>query len=98
MKALLVLDLVLAALGGAMTLGVGFVALVYLVYGHTSVRMANALPGVSVVTGCFLMLALLGLLAGVLLRKRKPLHWAAQFALFGSIPFLWQIVIAHLQS
>ncbi|GAC1620824.1 MAG: hypothetical protein NVS9B10_02930 [Nevskia sp.] len=88
----------LAALGGAMTLAVGFVALVYLIYGHTSARMAEALPGVSIVTGCFLVLALLGLLAGVLLRKRQPLHWAAQLLLFASLPFLWQTVLVHLRS
>lgn len=98
MRYLLILDLVLAAFGGAMTIGVGFVALVYLVYGGSSPRMAAGLPGVSIITGCFVALGLLGLTAGLLLRKRLPAHWLAQLALFGALPFLYQTVLTHLRS
>lgn len=98
MRYLLILDLVLAALGGAMTIAVGFVALVYVVYGPTTPRMAAGLPGVATITACFLALGLLGLLAGVLLYRRKSFHWAAQFALFAALPLLAQIVLTHLRS
>jgi len=98
MRYLLIVDFVLAALGAALSIAVGFVALVYVVYGGQEPRMAAGLPGVSIITACFVVLGVLGLLAGVLLRKKKSIHWAAQFVLFGSLPFLWQILISHLRS
>lgn len=98
MRYLLILDFTLAAFGAAMTIGVGFVAAVYLIYGHTSPRMEAALPGILVITGCFVALCVLGLLAAVLLRRQKALHWAAQLILFGSLPLLWQTVLARITN
>ena len=102
MRYLLILDLTLAALGAAMTIGVGFVALVYLVYGHTYARMQAGLSGVSIMTGCFFTLFLLALLAGLLLKRRNrwswPWHWPAQVLLFGALPLLWQTVLVHLRT
>lgn len=96
MRYLLILDLTLAAFGAAMTIAVGFVALIYAIYRNAQPRMGEALPGLLIMTGCFVALMLLGLAAGVLLRRRQLAHWLAQLVLFASLPFLWRTVLSHL--
>lgn len=98
MRYLLILDVAVAALGGAMTIGIGFVALIFLIYRRSSPDMAAQLPGVLVITACFLIVSVLGALASLLLRRHRPAHWALQLALFGALPLLWQIILNRIQN
>lgn len=96
MKYLFGFDLVMAALGAAMMIAVGYVALTFAVYSQADVRMQHGLPGVLAITGCFAWLALTGGLAGWALRRRWRWHWLAQGVLLVSLPLLFRIVYANL--
>jgi hypothetical protein len=98
MRVLLVADLVLAAFGGAMTIAVGFVALVFAIYRGESARMAAGLPDVLTITGCFVLLTVLAVGAALLLRRRRTGHWLFQALLAAAIPYVWQTVVRHLQG
>lgn len=98
MRYLLYLDLALAAFGAVMTIAVGFVALVYTLYLHSSPRLGAGLPGVLSITGCFVALMLIAGGAGWGLWRRRAWHWWVQAALAVALPFLYLTVYANLQS
>lgn len=98
MRYLLILDLTLAALGAAMTIAVGFVALVFTIYRHESEKMEAGLPSVLAITACFIGLFLIAGAAGLLLQRQQRWHWPVQALLALSLPVFWQIIIAHLQG
>ena len=98
MRYLLVADLVLAAFGAAMTIAVGFVALIFAIYRDQSSKMAATFPDVMTITGCFIALTLLAGSAALLLRRNQPLHWLFQVLTAASIPAFFPIVIRHLQG
>lgn len=98
MKYLLILDLTLTALGAAMGVAVGFVALVYALYRHESAKMEAGVAGVFAITACFAALFLLAGSASLLLRRGLRWHWAAQALLIAAMPLLWHIVYFNLQT
>lgn len=98
MRYLLVADLVLAAFGAAMTIAVGFVALIFAIYRNESAKMAATFPDVMTITGCFITLTLLAGSAALLLRRQQSLHWLFQLLTAASIPYFFPIVIRHLQG
>ncbi len=98
MRYLLIVDLTLTAFGAAMSLAVGFVALVFTLNRDSSPKMEAGLPGVLIITACFIALFVVAGLAGLLLRRGLRWHWAAQTLLAVTLPVLWQTVFTHLQS
>lgn len=98
MRYLLVVDLVLAAFGAAMTIAVGFVALIFAIYRDQSAKMAATFPDVMTITGCFIALTVLAGGAALLLRRNRPLHWLFQLLTAAAIPYFFPIVIHHLQG
>ena len=98
MRYLLIVDLSLAAFGAALTIAIGFVALVFTIYQDASAKIAAGLPAILTLTACFVVLMLLAGTASLLLRARKPAHWVAQVVLAVSIPVLWQIVFSTLRG
>lgn len=98
MRYLLIVDLSLAAFGAALTIAIGFVALVFTIYQNASAKIAAGLPHILILTACFVTLMLLAGAAGWLLRAKKPAHWAAQLVLAVSLPVLWQIVFKTVQG
>lgn len=98
MRYLLIVDLSLAAFGAALTIAIGFVALVFSIYQNASAKIAAGLPAILTLTACFVTLMLVAGAAGWLLKAKKPVHWAAQVALAIAIPVLWQIVFSTLRG
>ncbi|WP_293370852.1 hypothetical protein [Nevskia sp.] len=98
MRYLLIVDLTLAAFGAALTIAIGFVALVFTIYQDASAKIAAGLPAILTLTACFIALMVFAGIASLLLRAKKPAHWAAQAVLAVSIPVLWQIVFSTLRG
>jgi hypothetical protein len=96
MKYLLGFDIVMAALGAAMTIAVGYVALTFAVYSSADVRMQTGLPGVLTITACFALLTVLGGVAAWALWKRKNWHWIGQGVLVIAMPLLYAVVYSRL--
>jgi hypothetical protein len=97
-KYLLYLDAALAALGAAMSLCIGYVSLVYLLYRDAAPEMRNGLQPVLVVCACCLVLALVGGAAWYGLWKRHAWHWAAQAALAVFLPCAFLAIHAELAA
>ncbi len=95
MKYLLGFDLVMAALGAAMTVAVGYVALTFAVYSG-DVRMRTGLPSVATITACFAVLRLPGRIPGWGLWKRRGWHWIGQGLLVVSLPLLFAVVYRNV--
>ena len=98
MRYLLIVDLSLAAFGAALTLAIGFVALVFTIYQDASAKIAAGLPAILTLTACFIALMVFAGIASLLLRAKKPTHWVAQVVLAIAIPVLWQIVFSTLRG
>lgn len=98
LRYLLIVDLSLAAFGAALTIAIGFVALVFVIYRDASAKIAAGLPNILTLTACFVALMLLAGAASWLLKAKKPAHWLAQVVLAVSLPVLWQIVFKTLQG
>jgi len=98
MRYLLIADFALAAFGAALTIAIGFVALVFTIYRDASLKIANGLPAILTLTACFIALMLIAGAAGWLLKAKKPAHWAAQGLLVVALPVLWQIVFSTLRG
>ncbi len=98
LRYLLIVDLSLAAFGAALTIAIGFVALVFTIYQDASAKIAAGLPNILTLTACFIALMLLAGAASWLLRAKQPSHWLAQAVLALSLPVLWQIVFKTLQG
>ena len=98
MRYLLIADFALAAFGAALTIAIGFVALVFTIYRDASLKIASGLPAILTLTACFVALMLIAGAAGGLLKARKPAHWAAQALLVVAIPVLWDIVFTTLRG
>jgi len=98
LRFLLIVDLSLAAFGAALTIAIGFVALVFTIYRDASAKIAAGLPNILTLTACFVTLMLLAGAAGWLLRAKKPLHWLAQGVLLVALPILWQLVFKTVQG
>ena len=98
MKYLLYLDAALAALGVAMTVAVSYVCLVYGLYQDTEPAIRRGFPGLLVVSGCFLALALIAGAATWGLLKRRRWNWAAQAVLGVAVPVLFLVVYSRLQG
>lgn len=98
LRYLLIVDLSLAAFGAALTIAIGFVALVFAIYRDASAKIAAGLPHILTLTACFITLMLLAGAASWLLRAKKPAHWLAQLVLAGALPVLWQIVFRTVQG
>ncbi len=96
MRYLLGFDIVMAALGAAMLVSVGYVALTFAVYASTDIRMQTGLPGVLRITACFAALTVLGGAAGWALWKRRRWHWVGQALLIVSLPVLYRVVYSNL--
>jgi hypothetical protein len=96
MKYLFGFDLVMAALGAAMTIAVGYVALTFAVYSSSDIRMQAGLPGVLKITACFALLTLLGGIPAWALWKQRRWHWIGQALLLIALPLLYQLVYANL--
>ena len=98
MKYLLWIDAVLAAVGGVMTIAVGFVALVFSLFINASPITRQGLPSVLVITGCFALLFILSAAATVGVRRARGWHWPLQALLVLSLPLIWTIVTGQLRS
>lgn len=98
LRYLLIVDLSLAAFGAALTIAIGFVALVFTIYQNASAKIAAGLPNILTLTACFIALMLLAGAAGWMLKAKKPSHWVAQIVLAVSLPVLWQIIFKTLQG
>lgn len=98
MRYLLIADFALAAFGAALTIAIGFVALVFTIYRDASLKIAAGLPAILTLTACFIALMLIAGAAGWLLKAKKPAHWAAQGLLVVALPVLWQIVFSTLRG
>lgn len=98
LRFLLIVDLSLAAFGAALTIAIGFVALVFTIYQDASAKIAAGLPNILTLTACFVALMLLAGAAGWLLRAKKPVHWLAQGVLAVALPILWQLVFKTVQG
>jgi hypothetical protein len=97
-KYLLYLDAALAALGVAMSLCIGYVALVFVIYRDAAPDMRNGLHPVLVVAACCLALALIGSAAWYGLWKRHAWHWAAQLALVVLLPCAGLLIRTELAA
>lgn len=98
MRYLLYFDVALAAFGAVMTIAVGFVALVYALYLHSSPRLGAGLPGILTITACFVVLMLIAGGATWGLWHRRPWHWWVQAALAVTLPLLYLTIYANLRS
>ena len=98
MKYLLYLDAALAALGVAMTVTVSYVCLVFGLYQGSEPAIHRGLPGLLVVSACFLAMAVLACTATWGVWKRRSWNWWAQGVLAVALPCLYLIVYSHLQS
>ncbi len=98
MKYLLYVDAALAALGAAMTVAISYVCLVFGIYRNTSSEIHQGLPGLLIVSACFLILALVAGAATYGLVKRRAWHWPAQALLAVLLPVLYLVVYANLKS
>jgi len=97
-KYLLWLDAILAAFGGVMMLAIGFVGGMFWLYVDTSPKTKAGLPSVVIITVCFAVLFAVALAAFLGLRRRRRWHWAAQAVLMLSLPLIYEVVLAHLQT
>jgi hypothetical protein len=97
LKYLLYLDVALAALGLAMSLSMGYVALVYALYLHASPKIGEGVPSVMAITACFLVLTIVAGAAAFGVWRSRTWRWPVQGALFVLLPMLFFVVRAHLQ-
>lgn len=78
MKYLLYLDAVLAALGVAMMLPMGYVCLVYALMPDAQPGMRQSFPNLVALTLCFVVLAVAGGIATWGMARRRAWNWPAQ--------------------
>lgn len=98
MKYLLWFDAVLAAVGGVMMISVGFVGGVFWLYLDASPKTRSGLPSVAIITACFAALFGIALAAFFGLRRARSWHWVAQSLLVLSLPLIYELIIAQLQT
>lgn len=96
MRYLLYLDAALAALGAAMSLCIGYVCLVFLLYRDAAPEVRSGLAPVLAVAACSVSLALIGGAATYGLWKHRSWHWLAQAALAVLLPLATVALRAEL--
>ncbi|MDI3260980.1 MAG: hypothetical protein QJR02_14935 [Sinobacteraceae bacterium] len=97
MKYLLMLDLALAAFGLALSLSMGYVALVYGLYSQAMPSIVAGAGRVLTVTACFLALTCAAGVAAYGVWRRRAWRWPMQLAFIALLPVLLFVVRAQLK-